>query len=164
MQFIEGPLGERLSFGAGLRYVRLSSKVDFELMLGEQDQLFTGAFTYNQYYLAIPLQLELNMWSLPLYVMGGPEVGILLTASRISKTFTPEESRSTQKINVTEDLRPINVSIYGGVGVRINRQIGAFARYGNGLSSVLKGGDQTVSSSDWSTREFEIGVKVKVER
>ena len=58
----------------------------------------------------------------------------------------------------------MNTSLYGGVGVEFKKGVALFGRYGRGLNQVLKGGEQTVSVSDWLTNEFEIGLKVDFER
>ena len=160
MQFIEGPLGNILWLKSGIRLVRLATKVDFELELGEDNQLFTGAFRIRQYYASIPVQFRLDLGQAPVYVLVGPEFGVLLTANRTSETFTPVASRASSTQQIGGELRRINISIYGGIGVHIYKGIDLFGQYGRGVNQVLKPGEQTISDSDWSTRELEIGLKV----
>ena len=160
MQFIEGPLGKNLWFSTGLRYVRLASRVDFELELGQDNQLFTGEFQINQHYLAVPLQLRLDLGRLPVYLLAGPEVDVLIAANRKSETFTPVESRSSDSKNGTNDLKRINIAIYGGIGAHLGGNVDFFAKYGRGTNGVLKSGEQTFSDSDWVNKEIEIGLKV----
>ena len=164
MRFIEGPLGKILWLSSGVRYTRLASKVGFETELGSGNQLFTGAFQINQHYLAIPVQFRLDLGTWPVYIMAGPEFGVLIFANRKSETFTPVESRSSDIRTITSDLKLINTSIYGGVGIQVVRGVELFGRYGSGLSDVLKPGENNVSVSDWLTNEFEIGLKVDFER
>lgn len=164
LEFIDGPLGKILWLRSGARYTRLASRVDFETQLGQGNQLFTGAFYINQHYLAIPVQLRLDLGKLPVFLIAGPEFGILLFANRKSETFSPEESRSSDTRSITSDLRLINTSLYGGLGVSLGRGFALFGRYGQGVGEVLKGGERTVSVSDWLTKEFEIGLKVDFKR
>lgn len=164
MRFIDGPLGEILWLSSGIRYTRLASKVGFETELGSGNQLFTGAFQINQHYLAIPVQFRLDLGQWPVYITIGPEFGILVFANRKSETFTPVESRSSDTRNITSDLKLVNTSIYGGVGFRVVDGVVLFGRYGQGLSEVLKPGENNLNVSDWLTNEFEIGLKVDFER
>ena len=155
---IEGPLGRRLRFTPGLRYVRLSGQVDFETALG--GQVFAGLFTIDQHYLAVPLMLELAIGTLPVYVIAGPEVAILVKAERTSKTTSPEADRSSDTRNITGDVRRLHTALYGGLGGRLTSRIDVFARYGFGLSTGLRGGEQTVSVTDWSAEEVEFGIRI----
>ena len=164
MRFIEGPLGRMLWLSSGIRYTRLASRVAFETELGNGNQVFSGAFQINQHYLAIPVQFRLVLGKLPVYLLAGPEFGILLYANRTSDTFTPVENQSSDNRRITNDLRRINTSIYGGIGVYVLDGFALFGRYGRGMSDVLKPGDNNVSVSDWLTNEFEIGLKVDFER
>ena len=160
LQFLEGPLGNILWFSSGIRYVRIASKVDLELELGESNQLFTGEFQTNQHYAAIPIHLRLDLGRLPVYIHGGPEVQILIAANRTSKTFTPVESRATSTTNLASNLKRINLSIYGGLGVHLGDRLDLVAKIGRGANGALKGGEQTVSDSDWTNKEIEVGLKV----
>ena len=164
MRFVEGPLGELLWLSSGVRYTRLASKVDFENEVGSGNQLFTGAFSINQHYLAIPVQFRLDLGKLPVFITAGPEFGVLVYANKVSETFTPVEFQSSDTRKITSDLKRVNTSLYGGVGVEFKRGVALFGRFGRGLNHVLKGGEQTVSVSDWLTNEFEIGLKVDFER
>ena len=160
MQFIEGPLGKVLWFSTGIRYARLASKVDFELELGQENQLFTGAFQINQHIVGIPIQFRLDLGQLPVYLLAGPEVDLLITANRSSETFTPVESRSSDTKQGTNDLKRINIAIYGGIGIHLIKGVDLFGKYGRGTSGALKTGEQTFSDSDWINEEVEIGLKV----
>ena len=163
-KFIDGPLGRLLWLSTGARYTRLATKVDFATEVGQDNQLFTGAFQINQHYIAIPVQFKLQLGKLPVFLMAGPEFGILLFANRESETITPEEFRSSDTRSIASDLKLINTSIYGGFGVNIMGGVMLFGRYGGGVTEVLKEGEQTVSVSDWLTKEIEIGLKVDFKR
>ena len=160
LRFIEGPLGNMLWLSSGIRYVRIASRVDLELELGESNQLFTGEFQTNQHYAAIPVQLRLDLGTLPVYLQGGPEVQILIAANRVSKTFTPEESRATTRTNLASNLKRVNLSIYGGIGVHLGDRVDLVAKIGQGAKGALRGGEQTVSDSDWTNKEIEVGLKI----
>ncbi len=160
MHFIEGPLGNILRFNTGLRYARLASKVDFALVLGDEDQEFTGAFRINQHYLLLPAQLELFLGRAPVYLMAGPEVGFLLTAGRISETFTPEEFRDRRSQTISRDLKRVSVFLYGGAGVRLSKRLSTFVRFGSALGRALKEGERSFVDNDWTSKELSAGLKL----
>ena len=162
MNFVEGPLGNILFFSTGLRYTRLGSRVDWETEVSSTGQVFTGAFKISQHYLALPIQLRLHLGRMPVFLLGGPEFGFLILAQKKSDTFTPEEFSSSQTENVREDIRPFNVSLYGGLGVLLKKNAKIYLRYGVGLNKAKKEAERTVLNTDWSTREIEFGVQLPV--
>lgn len=157
MAFVGGPLGRVLFFETGLRYTRLASKVDWQFDVSSSGQTFVGAFRIRQHYLAVPAWLRVQLGRLPVYLTGGPEFGFLILARKKSETFLPEAFRSSQTESVGDDLRRVNVALYGGVGVTLAKGARIYGRYGAGLNHVKKDPERTVLDSDWTTREVEIG-------
>lgn len=159
MRFIEGPLGEKLFFSTGIRYVRLASRVDWRFEVSNNNDVFTGKFKISQHYLATPLQFRLNMGKSPVFLLGGPELGVLFSAKKKSDTLTPEEFSSSQTESVGKDLHRLNISLYGGAGLRLNNQLRIYARYGVGLRNTKKDAERAVLDSDWRSREIEFAVE-----
>lgn len=159
MKFIEGPLGEKLFFSTGVRYVRLASRVDWRFEVNGSSDVFTGKFRINQHYLAVPLQLRLNLGKSPVFILGGPEAGILLLATKKSDTLTPEEFSSSQREAVGKDLHRLNISLYVGAGLRLNDQLRIYARYGAGMRDTKRDAERAVLDSDWRSREIEFAME-----
>lgn len=159
MRFIEGPLGEKLHLRSGIRYTRLASRVDWEFDVTTNPEPFTGKFSINQHYLAVPVQFRLEIGNSPLYLLAGPEFGFLIFARKKSETITPEEFSSSMNEGVGSDIHTVNITLGGGIGYKINQQIRTFARYNAGLRNAKKSAGRTVLDSDWQTKEFEVGVE-----
>ncbi len=159
MTFIEGPLGKKLFLRTGARYTRLASKVDWEFDVTTNPEPFTGRFSINQHYLAIPLQFRLDIGNTPLYLIAGPEFGILLFARKKSETITPVEFNSSMNEGVGDDIHRINTSLGGGIGFKVNQQFRLFTRYNVGLRGAKKSPGRTVLDSNWQTKELEVGVE-----
>lgn len=160
MTFIEGPLGQKLFFSTGVRYVRLASRVDWRFEVSNSNDVFTGKFKISQHYLAAPMQFRLNMGKSPVFILAGPELGMLLFARKKSDTLTPVEFSSSQTEAVGKDLHRLNVSLYGGAGLRLNEQLRIYARYGAGLRNTKKDAERAVLDSDWRSREVEFAVEI----
>ncbi len=159
LTFIEGPLGRKLYLRSGVRYTRLASRVNWEFDVESNPEPFTGKFSINQHYLAVPLQFRLEIGKTPVYLLGGPEFGFLLFAQKKSETLTPVEFSSSMNEGVGEDIHRVHVTLGGGVGFKVNKQIRTFVRYNAGLRGAKKSPSSTVLDTDWQTKELEVGVE-----
>lgn len=157
--FVDGPLGEKLFLYSGIRYTRLASRIDWESGTANGGETFAGRFRIGQHYLAVPLQFRLALGNTPVSILAGPEFGFLLFARKVSDTLSPAEFRSSQTEGVGDDLNRVNVSLGGGVVVRLAGGLRATARYNAGLSNAKKSPERTVLVSDWTTKEFELGIE-----
>lgn len=158
--FVEGPLGKILSLRTGLRYTRLASGVTFESVNG--GQTFSGKFRIGQNLLALPVQFQLNLGKTPVSIFAGPEFGFLLFARKKSETLQPVEFKTSQTEVVSSDLRRFHAALGGGISVRAFSRGQVFVRYNAGLSHAKKDPERTVSSSDWKTSEFEVGLELNL--
>ena len=159
MSFIEGPLGKKLFLRSGVRYTRLASRVNWEFDVESNAEPFTGKFSINQHFLAIPLQFRLEIGRTPVYLLGGPEFGFLLFARKKSETLTPAEFSSSMNEAVGEDINRVNIALGGGLGFKVNKQLRTFVRYNAGLRGAKKSPSRTVLDTDWQTKELEVGVE-----
>ncbi|MDZ4699866.1 MAG: outer membrane beta-barrel protein [Rhodothermales bacterium] len=159
---IDGPLGERLHVVSGLRYNRQSGQIDWAFVVGAPAQEFTGTFTLKQHFVSVPLWLRLDLGRSPLFVLAGPEVGLLVGAKKESRTLTPEASRSSQEVAVGDELRRVNVALRGGLGAAITPRLRLVASYVAGLSPAKRDAEQPVLISDWQTRELELLLLVRL--
>ena len=167
LTFVGGPLAKRLFLRSGLRYTRLASQVDWSQTTNQDDpnaQVFSGKFSINQHYLTLPLQFKLMVGRSPVFLISGPELGVLLFAVKKSDTLTPAEFRTSQKEGVADDLNRFHAALSGGIGVEVSSRLRTFLRYTEGLGSSKKDDQRTVLVTDWETREVELGVEIIFKR
>lgn len=157
--FVDGPLGKRLFLQTGLRYTRLASRIDWESGTANGGETFSGKFRIGEHFLAVPVQFRVQIGKSPISVILGPEFGFLLFAQKVSDTLTPVEFQSSQTEQVGEDLNRFNVTLGGGIGYQVGARLRTFLRYNAGLSTAKKSPERTVLVSDWTTKEFELGVE-----
>jgi len=80
-------------------------------------------------YIQVPVMLQYYPTT-KFYVEAGPQVGFLASSSL--------KNSSGDKITNTEKYSKADVAINVGAGVNATRRIGFFARYGFGLTNVIK--------------------------
>ena len=162
MSIVGGPLAKKLFLRSGLRYTRLASQVDWAQTTSPGDtegQVFSGQFSINQHYVALPLQLRLVIGNSPVFLMVGPEFGLLLFAVKKSDTLTPVEFKTSQKEAVGDDIKRFHAALSGGLGVQFSDRMRSYVRYSEGLGASKKDDQRTVLVTDWHTREVEVGVE-----
>ncbi len=153
---IDGPLGRRLHLLAGIRYNRQAGRIDWTFTVGQPPQQFEGQFTLRQHYVSVPVWLRLDLGGSPLFLVAGPEVGVLVAANKESQTLAPVASRSDRTESVADQLRRMHVALRGGVGAALTPRVRLLAVLGVGLSDIKDGVEQTVLVTDWRTREWEV--------
>jgi hypothetical protein len=87
------------------------------------DSVFTvldGYFKQDQYYLSIPVNANAFLKGLPLYVLGGVELGCLLHASSYMEYWANEGHNSDRRQNETEFYRPLDFSFNVGSGLSMD--------------------------------------------
>jgi hypothetical protein len=159
--FVDIPVGEQVSFVPGMRYVRYGNSVD----LDTGEHLFvrvTGDFEITQNYLAVPALFKVHpLKSEPVFVTFGPEVGILINATRKGTqrdNYTVKDSVvvSTFDDDICGNMEVLNLSLDVGAGIDfpMGGHTGSVqVRYALGIVGTAR---EKEWFSDWKTRGLEI--------
>ena len=154
----------------GLRFTQTGNRVnlkdkfwgyDYDTITGEpvDSAFFTlnGYFQLTQYYLSIPIDVDIFIKNTPFYIFSGVETGYLISASSYI-----EYSLNSDKVTGTENhmnnlYRPINVSLNHGLGY----QFKLFKKIPSEVQVVFSWGLFPISNpetwvTNFSTREFSL--------
>jgi hypothetical protein len=159
--FLDIPVNEQVSFVPAMRYVRYGNSVD----LDTGEHLFvrvTGDFEITQNYLSVPALFKFRpVNSAPVFVIFGPEIGVLIDASQKGTqrdTYTAKDSVvvSTFDDEICGNMDVLNLSLDVGAGIDfpIGGHTGSVQlRYALGVVGTAK---EEEWFSDWKTRGLEL--------
>jgi hypothetical protein len=116
-------------FSVGLRFSQTGNSVNlkdkfwgynYDPITGDpvDSELVTlnGYFQETQYYLSIPINVDVFINKTPFYIFSGIETGYLLRASSFGEYFLNSEKHSEAENDTKSFYRPINVSLNHGLG------------------------------------------------
>lgn len=157
--FIVLPVGKRLDFQTGIRFVKIGNEVDLAESPDPFVVILEEKFQLTQDFLALPATIRYSLPGRPrLYLLSGMEAAYSLSASA---DITYRDGSTAQQ-DIQKTLNRLNLSALLGTGVAVDLagvSLFAESRYAYGLTDIPKK-DQWISA--WQTRElsFNLGVKI----
>lgn len=126
-------VNETVRMRAGIRFHKMGNKVNFDgyyydpiydliqfIPVDSVKRQIDGYFKQNQYYLSIPISADIFLKRLPVYVLGGCELGYLLSASSVEKEIVDGIAYPENFYDRDKNLyRPLDFSLHAGSGVRL---------------------------------------------
>jgi hypothetical protein len=157
-------------FSVGLRFTQTGNRVnvkdnfwsyDFDTITWEpvdsQYIVYHGFFSLTQYYLSIPISVDVFIKNTPIYFFSGVETGFLILASSYSEFFYNSDKYTESVKNLNNDFRPVNLSLNHGIGYQFKllKKISSEVQivFSWGLFPIDK---PEIWGVNFSTREFSL--------
>jgi len=155
---------------AGIRFFRSGNKmnltygyydVNYDIITGDPiDSEYVqlrGYFKLTQYYLSAPINVDIFLKDIPIYIFTGVETSYLISASSIVEYSLNSEKFKETANNEKKLYRPINVSLTHGIGI----QFKMFKKLTSEIQLVFSWGLLPMNKpDDWATnfqtREFSL--------
>jgi hypothetical protein len=161
-------------FSVGLRFTQTGNRVNlkdkfwsfdydtitWELVDSELVNL-NGHFQLTQYYLSIPINVDVFFKNTPIYIFSGIETGYLVSASSFTEYFLNSDKYTETENNMKNYYRSINVSLNHGIGYqfKLYKKISSEAQvvFSWGLFPINK---PELWGVNFSTREFSLRYRI----